>query len=93
MESVFCAADVAFVCHVEVFCDSQKIKDTPPLSFQTGLGYGMDGPGQEIFLFSKMSRPRLGPTQPHVQRLPKYYPSGKAAGDVKLTNDPHLKSR
>jgi len=33
--------------------------------------YGLDDPGrQESFLFSRRSKPALGPTQPHTQCVP-----------------------
>jgi hypothetical protein len=33
-------------------------------------GYGLDARGVKNFLFSKSSRPDLGPTQPRIQRVP-----------------------
>jgi hypothetical protein len=45
------------------------------------LGYGLDGPGfksrrgQDIFLFSKPSRPALGPTQPPINGYQSSFPA------------------
>jgi hypothetical protein len=50
-----------------------------------GIGYGLNGlgfefrQGQEIFVFSKTSRPSLGPTQPPIQWVPGFFLRGKAA--------------
>jgi hypothetical protein len=41
--------------------------------------------GQEIFLYSTMFRPALGPTQPPIQWLPGFLSPG-----VKLTTNLHL---
>ena len=35
---------------------------------------------QDIFLFSKPSRPALGPTRPRIQWSPDFFPGGKVAG-------------
>jgi hypothetical protein len=43
---------------------------------QSGVGIPL---GQGIFLFSKMSRPVLGPTEPPIQWVPWFFPQGKAA--------------
>ena len=49
------------------------------------LGYGLDGPvfeslrGQEIVLFSKISRPAVGTTQPPLQWVSGFFPGVKVA--------------
>jgi len=51
-------------------------------SLSTVTGYRMDGPGfkcwqgHEIFLFTKMWRPALVPTQPPIQWVPGSYFAG-----------------
>jgi len=42
-----------------------------------GLGF-KSRYGHEIFLFSKLSRPALEPTQPPIQWVAKFFPRGKA---------------
>ena len=51
------------------------------LHLLTGLeGLGFESRyGQGTFPFSKTSKPALGPSQPHLQWVPGYFPEGKAA--------------
>ena len=49
--------------------------------------------GQDIFLFSKTSRPVPGPTQPCIQRVSVFVPGGQSRRDMELTTSLHLVRR
>jgi hypothetical protein len=61
------------------------VNDELLLLFILWIDCGQDRPGlefrqgREIFLFSKTSRPALGPTQPPIQRVLGLFPGRKAA--------------
>ena len=53
--------------------------------------YGLEGPGIESRWwrdFPYTFRPALGSTQPPVQRVPGFFPGGKAAGAWRLSPTP-----
>jgi hypothetical protein len=50
--------------------------------WDSALGYGLDVPGfgpdrGKNFHFSKASSPALGPTQPHIQWVPEFFPDAE----------------
>jgi hypothetical protein len=63
------------------------------------LGYGLGCPGfesrqeQEVFFFSKTSRPALGPTHLPMQQVPGSFPADKATGTIFLATHLHLAPR
>jgi len=46
--------------------------------------------GNEIFLFSKTSRPALKHAQPSIQSIPGFFPGEKSDHGMKLTIQVHL---
>ena len=55
-----------------------------------GLGcLGFESPrGPEICLFSKSPAPSVGPTHPHIQRVPGFLPGSKAVGALVVHSTP-----
>ena len=73
---------------VRPFCEDCNGKH---YDFKELHGPGFDSrQGQETFLFSKMSRPALGPTQPPIHWVPGSFPGSKEVGALKLTTHLNL---
>ena len=76
---------MCFFCLISIFpCFPRFLAE--PWPGNTGLGCELYDPGfqfrqgQEVFLFSKASRPAMGPTQTPVQWIPGVFPRVKRPG-------------
>ena len=88
--------------HNTVICRLRHVSNGAEIAQIHWVVYRLDSPGfdprqrQYILLFSKTSRPLMGPTQPHIQRVPRFIPGvggGERPGIEVGTTDIHQSPR